>query len=186
MIDQPVVLPPLVPPMMLPKDLQNQVSAENGMLSPILITAERATIIKGFVENLRLPAGTRPDKRRQGWILSRPHGQGKSILAYLLACAAYANNCLLTYIVRVSFSAFFLALLCTLASETDTSISTCCSAVPLLCCLSTMFSTMFVPLLCSSVPLLSLSCPSSVPLLTTLLFCPSTTHIVIREHSPTS
>lgn len=82
----------------LPKELDDQELAEGDLLK-ILITPERATIIKEFVAQLLRP-NSQLTSRRKGWILSGPNGQGKSVMSYLLACTAYANGCLLTYIVR--------------------------------------------------------------------------------------
>jgi hypothetical protein len=93
-----VVLPMLGPTP--PKELETQASAE-GILQPILLTPQRVEVIQRFVNEMQLGQDDVPI-RGKGLILSVPNGQGKSILSYLLACTAYANNCVLVYISHCS------------------------------------------------------------------------------------
>ena len=95
-VNEAIVLPMLGPT--LPKELETQASAED-MLQPILLTPQRVEVIKRFVNEMN-PSEYGIKVRGKGLILSGPNGQGKSILSYLLACTAYANNCMLVYIVR--------------------------------------------------------------------------------------
>jgi len=76
-------------------------------VQPILLTKQRIDIIKRFYNQVQPgKEDFRFRQRGNGLILSGPNGQGKSILCYLLACAAYANNCVVTYIVRNVFYHF--------------------------------------------------------------------------------
>ena len=97
-VNKAIRLPQLGPT--LPKELGSQTTAD-GMLEPILLTPHRIEVIKGFVNEMK-PSQNNVRVLEKGLILSGPNGQGKSILSYLLACTAYANNCVLAYIVRIA------------------------------------------------------------------------------------
>ena len=101
-VNETLVLPVLGPT--LPKELETQASAE-GIIQPILLTPQRVEVIKRFVNEMqvRRDSVSIPGK---GLILSGSFGQGKPILSYLLACTAYANNCVLVYIVHQLESSF--------------------------------------------------------------------------------
>lgn len=66
---------------------------------PILLTRQRIDTIKRFFNDMKLSKNDL-EIAGKGLILSGPNGQGKSVLSFLLACTAYANNCLLIYTVR--------------------------------------------------------------------------------------
>ena len=85
----------------LPKELS--FGPDRRFVQPILLTKQRIDIIKRFYNQVK-PGREEMmfEDAANGLILSGPNGQGKSILCYLLACAAYANNCVVTYIVRLS------------------------------------------------------------------------------------
>jgi len=70
-----------------------------GHVPPILLTRQRIDTIKRFFNDMKLSKDNLQIMGK-GLILSGPNGQGKSVLSFLLACTAYANNCFLTYIVR--------------------------------------------------------------------------------------
>ena len=94
----------------LPKEL-GMFHKDMSKVPPILLTQQRVDIIKRFFKEVCMNQDHVKMEVASGLILSAPIGQGKSIMSYLLACAAYANNCVLLYIVRHCQNAVCLCLL---------------------------------------------------------------------------
>ena len=80
----------------LPKELR---PLGDGFVPSILLTEQRVEIIKRFYNMMSISKDNMRNIGDGGLILSGPNGAGKSIMSYLLACTAYANNCILVYIV---------------------------------------------------------------------------------------
>ena len=86
----------------MPKELEAS-KDDIRFTQEILLTPQRIDIMKRFYKEAIVPK--QHPRIGNGLILSGPNGQGKSILSYLLACTAYANDCVLVYIVRCIFDA---------------------------------------------------------------------------------
>lgn len=78
----------------LPKELREDT------LATIILTPQRVQILKQFRDAMRIGVRDIKGEEEAGIILSGANGVGKTVESYLLACVAYVNNCILTYIVR--------------------------------------------------------------------------------------
>lgn len=66
-----------------------------------ILTPQRISILIKFMEMVNMGKPTDKNYSQKGMIISGPNGVGKTFMTYLMACAAYANNCILVYIVCI-------------------------------------------------------------------------------------
>ena len=81
-----------------PKDMDSAIE----YAEKFLITEDRIEVMRLFHTAVQIGQKSSEYKgpvSQQGVILSGPIGVGKSVISYLLACSAYASDCILFYIV---------------------------------------------------------------------------------------